>query len=333
MLCLAGTVRADSAAAGWWSLTAENNNFVVDEDRHYVNGVNLAYLSAPLSMDQGWAARVSTNIESALRPLFPHAGQADEQRFEWTVLGQQLFTPANKSLSVPDPQDRPYAAWLYTGFNLLQERDHRALESLSASIGVVGPWALGDEVQNTFHKAFGFGLAEGWSHQLRNEPALDVSYLRKWRLALRDPASDGLNADVVPELGATAGNVLTYGEATVLLRAGWGLESAFGPHLIQPGISGAGYFDPAAIRRNWSVNIFAGFQERAVAHNIFLDGNSFERSPSIGKYVWVHDQAVGFSAMGWRSLRVDFTYVRRSEEFHGQNGHDSYGSITAAWQW
>jgi hypothetical protein len=33
-------------------------------------------------------------------------------------------------------------------------------------------------------------------------------------------------------------------------------------------------------------------------------------------------------ALCWRRLRIDLSYVRRSEEFHSQTGDDRYGSIT-----
>jgi len=334
LLLPAGPLQAASNDAAWWSLNAENNNFVVDQDQHYVNGLNLAYLSPSLAVgDHGFVARSSMAVEDALWPLFPLEQKERDRRFEWTILGQQLFTPANKNLSTPDPNDRPYAGWLYTGFNLLQDTDRKQLDSLSATIGLVGPDALGEQVQNGFHKVFGFGSAEGWSHQLRDEPALTLAYLRKWRFAVKGTGTDGLNADVVPELGLTAGNVLTYGEATALLRAGWGLDGSFGPRLIQPGPTGGGYFNPNYIHRDWSVYLFGGFQQRAVAHNIFLDGNSYQSSPSVDRYIWVHDEVMGVSALGWRRVRIDFTYVRRSEEFRGQRGDDRYGSIDVSTRW
>lgn len=333
LLCVAGASPAAATDPAWLYLTTENNNFVVDQDQHYVNGLNLSYLSPSFSTDRSWVARGALAIEKGLPLLFPAAQAECDRRFEWTALGQQIFTPADKSAPIPDPLDRPYAAWLYTGFNLLQNRNYSELDDLSATIGIVGPAALGDEVMNSFHETFGFGQAAGWSHQLKNEPALTIAYLRKWRFAAGDIASGGFNADVVPELGAMAGNVLTYGEATMLARVGWGLDASFGPRLIQPGVSAGGYLNAAALHRNWSAYIFAGVQQRVVAHNIFLDGNSYQSSPAVGKYIWVHDQVIGLSALGWRSLRIDLTYVRRSDEFHGQNGSDRYGSITLATAW
>ena len=324
---------ATAAESGWWSLNAENNNFVVDEDRHYVNGLNLAYLTPQLSTDQGAIQRAALKVEADLPWLFPAPAGKQDQRLEWTVLGQQLFTPANKDLSTPDPNDRPYAGWLYTGLGLMQSTDGTRFEELSATLGVVGSWALGDQVQNSFHKAFGFGRTEGWSHQLHNEPALTLSYLRKWRLGTRFERLGGLEVDAVPELGATLGNVLIDGEASALLRLGWGLESEYSPRMLQPGLTGGGYFNPAGSGRRSGGYIFAGAQQRAVGHNIFLDGNTWKDSPFVERYPWVHDEYFGISVFGWNRIRADFTYVRRSREFVTQTGDDRYGSATITVQW
>jgi hypothetical protein len=334
MACAASTCLADTAdRSGWLTLNAENNNFVVNQDRHYVNGFNFAYLSAPLSPRSGWFGRAAARIEDTLLPLFPDAGQVVDRRFEWTALGQQIFTPANKSLEPPDPTDRPYAGWLYTGVSLLQDRGRRELSDLSATIGVVGPGAFGEQVQNSFHQTFGFGHANGWNHQLKNEPAVTVQYVRKWRLVADLAPARGLQADLVPELGGTVGNVFSYGEATALLRFGSGLDADYGPRLMQPGLTGGAYFNPQRTPRTWGVNAFAGIQERAVGRNVFLDGNTWQSGPSVDKYAFVHDEVFGVSAFGWGRVRADFTYVRRSKEFGAQRGDDRYGSINLTARW
>ncbi len=320
------------SAPGWWSLNAENNNLVVDEDRHYVNGFNIAYLTPRLAPQDGALRRGALALQDGLPWLFPVSAAAPDRRLEWTVLGQQLFTPANKDLSTPDPRDRPYAGWLYTGAALMQNSGS-AYQELSGTFGVVGPWALGQQVQNSFHKAFGFGRTEGWSHQLHNEPALTLAYVRKWRLGTRVDAAGGLELDALPELGATLGNVLSYGEAGALLRLGWGLAADYGPRMLQPGLTGGGYFNPDGAARRWGGYVFAGAQQRAVGHNLFLDGNSWRSSPAVERYPWVHDEYFGISVYGWRQVRADFTYVRRSREFSAQPGDDRYGSATIAVRW
>jgi lipid A 3-O-deacylase len=316
--------------APWWTLTAENNNFVVDQDRHYVNGDNVAYLSPTLSINQGLIERTALNVQDALPWLFPRVATDSDRRLEWTVFGQQIFTPSNKTLSTPDPNDRPYAGWLYNGIELMQNTDGRRYDQLGVTLGIVGPAALGEEVMNGFHSVFGFGKANGWSHQLHNEPALTVDYVHKWRFAAQFERAGGLEVDAIPEVGATLGNVFTYGEATGMVRLGRGLDADYGPRMLQPASTGGGYFSPSLSHRRFGFYLFGGYQERLVGRNIFLDGNTWRDSASVIKYPWVHDEFAGISAFGWNRVRADFTYVRRSREFNGQPSDDRYGSATVS---
>lgn len=321
----------DAGSRGWATLTEENNNLGSDNDRYYVNGVNLSWLSPALSRQSGWQADFANGVTGALPFLFAADGNR-ERRIDWTLLSQQIYTPADKSASVPDPQDRPYAGWLYTGFDILQDRDAHRLDDLSASLGVVGPSALGHPVQNGVHKVFGFGSANGWSYQLRDEPAFTLGYARKWRFAQTLSSGSGLQVDAIPELGVTAGNVLDQAEATVIGRIGWGLDASYGPRLLQPGMEGDGYFAAERGPRS-GFYVFGGAQARGVAHNISLDGNTWRDGPSVTRYPWVHEVMGGLSVYGWQRIRADFVYVHESEEFHTQQGDESYGSVTVSVAW
>ena len=327
----ASSFAEDISQRSWGTLTEENNNLGADSDRYYVNGVNISWLSPSLSHHDGWQSQMAGSIADALPLLFANEGTRD-RRIDWTILSQQIYTPANKSASIPDPQDRPYAGWLYTGFDVLQDQDARRLDDLSVTLGVVGPAALGHPVQNGVHKLLGYGSANGWSYQLKNEAAFTAAYARKWRFVEAIPDTGGLQADVIPELGATVGNVVDQAEATMIARIGWGLDTSYGPRLLSPGMEGDGYFAAERGPRSGGY-LFGGVQGRGVAHNIFLDGNTWQDGPSVVRYPWVHQVMAGFSVYGWQRIRADFVYVHESEEFHTQQGDESYGSVTLSMAW
>src|SRR5260221_12170010 len=90
------------------------------------------------------------------------------------------------------------------------------LENLELQLGAVGPVALGKQTQNTFHQFIGQDQAKGWGTEIQNEPGIVLSYERKWRLNLLGGGVDGI--DVVPEAGASVGNVFTYSETRRVLR-------------------------------------------------------------------------------------------------------------------
>jgi lipid A 3-O-deacylase len=205
------------------------------------------------------------------------------------------------------------------------------LENLELDAGVVGPGSLAKPVQNDFHQFIGVAQAKGWSSQLQNEPGIMLTYERLWRLPLTGNPNNGI--DIVPQLGATAGNVMTYGEVGGLLRIGKGLQADYGPVRVRPALSGTDYFDATGLDGGVGFYFFAGVQGRAVGHNIFLDGNTFRNSAKVPKKYLVADLQAGFSLVWSSAFRFDVSVSRRTEEFHGQRTPDEICTVAAAFNW
>ena len=263
-------------------------------------------------------------------PIF--GGGTCARKYDWTVLGQSLFTPKNLQAITPTNKDRPYGAWLYTGLNLLQEKDHQdftTLQNFEVLGGVVGPFALGNLTQNDFHQFIGVQPARGWQNQLHNEPGISLSAEQKWRFA--EPLGGNFAVDAIPEAGATVGNIFTYGEVGGLVRIGQNLGADYGPNQIRPSLSGTSWFNAEKLNGKMGWYLFAGTQGRVVGRNIFLDGNSFENSPSVDKKPLVADFIAGASVLWTTAIRMDFTVTDRTKEFYGQQGdNDRFGGIDLA---
>jgi lipid A 3-O-deacylase len=306
--------------SGRFTLIEENDALMPNPtDRWYTQGLELNYLSAPIA---------GTGVAAFLPSSYLDPGNFRTQRFE-LVFGQSLFTPQNLTLNPPDPNDRPYAGWMYGGAGLYQETDHHSLDHLQLLVGVVGPAALGEQVQNGFHDLIS-GLnsqvtAAGWGSQLKNEPGVVLTYEHKWRWDA--PLGGGFAVDFIPDVGATIGNVFTYGEAGAIIRLGRNLNVDYGPARIKPATSGTTWFDPSQLQGPLGWYVFVGAQGRAVARNIFLDGNTFVTSASVEKETYVADLTGGLSFF-WSDLtKVDFVLTWRSKEFVTQPEPDRYGGI------
>lgn len=310
------------------SFLEENDSLYFNSDKHYTQGLRISDLRPALNPESGWNGPF--NATNDLVPFFFSPNATNAARRYAFFFGQSLFTPKNLTLKPPDPHDRPYAGWAYAGASLLQESGHSMLENLELDLGVVGPAALGQQTQNDFHQLIGAQQAKGWSNQIQNEPGIVLSYGRSWRFPVIGSGNSGV--DVVPELGASAGNVFTYGEVGGLLRIGKNLDSDYGPVRIRPALSGTDWFTAPA---DGSIGyyVFAGVQGRAVGHNIFLDGNTFRTSPNVAKKALVADLQAGFSVFTSSSFRVDFSVVRRTEEFVGQRTPDEIGTASLAFSW
>ncbi|HLG81044.1 MAG TPA: lipid A deacylase LpxR family protein [Bradyrhizobium sp.] len=306
--------------SGRITFVEENDALVPNPtDRWYTQGAQLSYLSAPVA---------GPGLAAFLPSTYFDPGSFRTLRFE-LVFGQSIFTPQDLHLNPPDPNDRPYAAWLYAGAGLYQETDHRSLDHVQLLLGVVGPAALGEEVQNGFHNLIS-GInsqfpSAGWESQLKNEPGVVLSYDHRWRWG--GGLGAGLAADVIPEFGATIGNVFDYAEAGAMLRFGQNLSSDYGPARIQPAFSGTAWFDPSQLQGPWGWYIFVGAQGRVVARNIFLAGNTFESSPHVTEEVLVADLSGGVSFFWSDVAKVDLVLTWRSKEFTTQPEPDRYGGI------
>jgi lipid A 3-O-deacylase len=80
--------------------------------------------------------------------------------------------------------------------------------------------------------------------------------------------------------------------------------------MIRPGYSGTSYFsgERAGVKFGW--NFFVGTQGRAVAWNIFLDGNTFQNSRSVVKEPVVADLIIGAELFSMGGFRFGFFACR-----------------------
>ena len=301
-----------------WSLTESNDWF--HGDGHFINGLEVAALLPAVSPGSAWDRPYQW-----LDQVMPESGPAVMRPA--VILGQDMYGPDHPRADPPNPHDRPFAGWLYGGASLLRESGGDRLDNLELVVGVVGPAALASETQHTFHRLIGQEPVPGWHDQIHDEPGLMVSFDRRWRVGL----ADGI--DVVPDLGATIGNVLTYGEAGAMLRLGTNLGLDYGPAGPRPGPSGTHYVNPAAAKGDWGWYFYLGAQGRVVGRDIFLDGNTFRPSPSVPKNTLVGDLRGGMAVFSAGGLRLDFDFTARSKEYVGQTRADVYATFTLAFAW
>ena len=307
---------------GTFSLVVENDVFY-GLDRDYTNGLQLSYTTTALD-EKCWVC------ESArVLPFFQGTG---EIRINY-ALGQNMYTPGDITLVNPPLTDRPYAGWLYASLGIVAKRDYDTkgqwshLEQLDLSLGVVGPSAQGEEVQTWFHGLIGVNEPKGWDTQLKDEPALLLTYERSWRYRV-DELPFGMQMYATPHLGGAVGNVFDYVNGGATLTLGWNLGDDYGPPRIQPSSPGSGYFQQ---QDGVGFYAFAGVDGRIVGRNIFLDGNTWKDSRSVEKENFVGDAQVGV-ALTFESARLSFTHVFRTREFKTQHNADQFGAAALSWQ-
>jgi hypothetical protein len=308
LLVAPGIARA--ADGPTFNLVSENDSYIsISGDRHYTNGIYFSWTSAGRAQPESLARYL----------MLPGAGSA-----EWRTgyfLGQAIFTPENLTAFMPPAGDRPYAGWLFAGARLYRDSGDR-LDKVEATLGMVGPAALGSDVQKAWHAAVIPSAAHpnGWHAQLRDEPGLVLNEQRIWRVSL---ARGPVEVEALPQANIAIGNIYDYAGAGAMLRFGQKLAADWGPPRIAPAQQGSDFQKVDSFA--WYV--FGGGEARAVARNLFLDGNSFHAGPHVARKAIVGDIHAGVALL-FPHVRVMAGFTHRTREFRGQKGDDELGSLS-----
>ena len=119
----------------------ENDSFG-STDQYYTNGIKFG-CGIP-------ADRVSKLFTLPPNALLRTITDGAENHFG-LFLGQNLYTPRDITIAAPQPNDRPWAAWLYVGAVAQSVKEEKLdsgategrLHTVEFDLGVVGPPALG----------------------------------------------------------------------------------------------------------------------------------------------------------------------------------------------
>ncbi len=294
------------------------NDLVGRTDRNYTAGL-----------------RLGITLPSGLMPeIISDAGRAvlgDGRQRISLDLSQTLFTPKNTDLAIPNPSDRPYSAVLTGQLNLVHDTE-RARTILGLALGVLGPGAQGEQLQNGFHNLIREPTAKGWDYQIKNMPVVQLAGARIWRLPLlgetvTQGTLPGVEVDILPSIAGAVGSWRDYAQIGMQLRVGQGLGSDFGTSRISPGLTGADAYTPT---RDFVWYGFIGADGQAVAWDATLDGNPYQSGPHVPREPFVGEMELGFTII-YSGIRFSYTHVLQTQEFRGQRGGlFQFGSFTIA---
>jgi lipid A 3-O-deacylase len=301
------------APSGTFTTVFENDLFY-RADRDYTNGIEFNWSPTGSASEQ---------LTEFLANMTPGLLPRNTTRVNYS-LGQMMFTPEDTAAYDPPLTQRPYAGYLY-GALALTSIGPGTEEQLRIQLGAIGPASLAADSQDLVHRIRGFALPQGWHTQLRDEPGVVVSYqVTKEAVSLVLPGDFAF--DVKGNAGGAIGNVFDYASAGAMARIGINMPGDGGPPQIEPGRPSSYYYDP---KPGLGAYVFAGIQGRAVARNLFLDGNSFQDSRSVEKENFVGEVSFG-GALDYERFRLSFVHVIRSREYQTQPGFDQFGTLSLA---
>jgi lipid A 3-O-deacylase len=309
------------------------NDLFKGTDRQYTNGIKLTWLSQDLRH-----FREDPRIPQWSYPVIerlPFGSRPGSQKTVSFSIGQNIYTP--EDIKVPDlmVDDRPYAGITYLGLGF-HTKDSQKMDTLEINLGMIGPHSYAEQTQKLVHKWVGSAEPQGWRHQLKDEPILNLFYERKWRFKQLSMGS-GWGVDWIPHLGAAVGNAWTGLNLGSQIRFGWNLPNDFGTFVIRPGSDTNAPLDENDPRlfapfHRLGVHLFAGVDGRYMARYIFLDGNTFRDSHSVNKKPLVGNFVLGVGIIFHR-LKISYAHVFQTKEFYSQRDAQSFGSITLSFSY
>lgn len=296
------------------SLSHENDLIGGGTDENYTSGVRISYFnthaSVPPVIDDIAKLIPTFNLSSTTGTFFS--------------FGQNLYTPKNIKINQLQKNDRPYAAWLYGSVGLATVTKNH-IDEMEFTLGIIGPQALGKQTQTFIHKNISNSpIPQGWKNQLKLEPGAILSWRRRWPASYASNVGD-YRIRIEPDISVSLGNIYTYaGSGAIITFSPYNNRLQDTPPRVRPAMPGTGFFDTNDNKFNWQ--IFAGINGRAMARNIFLDGNSFRDNHSVDKKTFVSDANAGIT-FGYDDYRISYTLNYRTREFDKQKNPSIFGAI------
>ncbi|WP_299014062.1 lipid A deacylase LpxR family protein [uncultured Polaribacter sp.] len=150
-LLVSSIISAQQKYAKQISVISENDLYTSTyNDRYYTNGFFVSYT---------YLAKSNPNLEKKI--------------FKWEI-GHQMYTPSKSIVLDINGHDRPFAAFFYGDFEIKKVFKNESIFTTNFQLGVIGPTAFGNELQNFIHKIYGFPEAIGWKYQIKNAIGLNL---------------------------------------------------------------------------------------------------------------------------------------------------------------
>lgn len=305
-------------AFDWVAMTLDNDLFV-GNDNGYTNGFYVALLDTP--ENEAYQPQPAFWVTPLMWSM-PDDYRASLNMYSFA---QTMSSPSDITIAIPAENELPYSALLSFRNSFVTVNSDFA-DRATTTLGLVGPWALGEETQKFVHDLIGADEPKGWDTQLENELVFQFSRARAWRSW---SSRDG-GADLVTTAEISAGTLLSSVNTSAYIRFGEQLAGSYATMLF----TSSRLSNPLAVKQGWF--FYLGANAGYKFNQIFADGNTFRNSRSID----YDKEFIGLStgiAKSWAELAFTFAFVdanliQNSEDDDALENLTRYGTLTVAWK-
>ncbi|MEM9193117.1 MAG: lipid A-modifier LpxR family protein [Myxococcota bacterium] len=245
--------------------------------------------------------------------LFLGAGYRDGPLRIRVLVGQEIYTPRYIEIAEDQVFDRPWAGFLYARGSVIHTEADRAVGG-GVRLGVVGPAALAEQVQELAHMIVPADEPTGWPHQLSNRPAIEAwaGYAAQVRVDLG--TEFGLR--LASGLGVEVGSVRNRLTLSATIDIGLHLEDGVSFDIREPVV--------VADRGTSGLRIYLslGGVVRVTVTDLFVDGAN-EQPLGLRPLSGVFRPGLVFA---YDNVQLGLRYSLRSKVFAAQTASAHYGS-------
>jgi len=277
----------------------------MQSDRYFrINYENDFFTSSDLYYTQGYQLELVTPWlrKNPVNYLFLQLKDTEQK---YGLLFENLgYIPTSIKEAQIQYGDRPYAATIaLKSFLISTDTVHRSRLTSSLVVGMIGPVALGDEIQSGIHRWIGDNIPKGWHNQIANDIVLDYELAYEKQL-YRFHNLAALNLDTKAHLGT----LNTYVSAGV--NATFGLINA--------------PFTSIKNKKKFTAYVFAQPRLKVIGYDASMQGGLFSKSPytitanGIERFVTENNYGIiiQFKTLYFEYFRNDIT-----NEFKGGHSH------------
>ena len=306
------SVSSESLAVDAITFTVDNDLFIASDDG-YTNGLYGSWYY----FDRGDKQPKPSWLVWPLKWSMPNKNS--EISVDAYSIGQSMYTPKDILATNPDPDDIPYAGLLFLNNTYLVSYGSYA-DSISTTIGIVGPASGAEGMQKWIHEISNSDIPQGWDYQLDNEIVFKFTRARMWR----NWVSDNGHFDFLSGADIGIGTLESSVNAGFTLRAGDQLSVSHISGFLIP--SRTSNF--VAANNGWFAYFMLGGS--LLANQIIIDGNTYRDSRSI-EHDNIHLIVTSGLAFSWDNLSITLAYADMSYSNDKISSATRFGTLTVGW--
>lgn len=182
-----------------FSIITDNDLYTsINRDKYYTSGIFLSYKYASKNLKNNEIKRIYSY-----------------------KIGHEMYTPQKAVVLTINEHDRPFAAYLYGEYGISRIYQKEILTT-NYQLGILGPGAMGQDIQDFIHDLYGFQRAVGWKYQIQSALGVNANFM--YAKSLYSPTSNLLDFTWLNE--ASLGTVYTNISTGFYTRIGFKSLSA-----------------------------------------------------------------------------------------------------------